>query len=57
MKKRKGKNSKIATVLLLFITFILVVFGIFSIKYNFQKANKAKTISEQIWKLYINSKK
>lgn len=56
MKKDKKKNSKIGTAILIIIVIALAVFGIFAIRYNFSKMDKAKSISEKIIDIYFNSK-
>lgn len=55
MKKDKKKN-RIGTILIVCTAIALFVLGLYSIVYNFKKANKAAAYSEKILQLYMNSK-
>ena len=56
-KRKKRKVSPIGTLVLILIVIALVIIGIFAIKYNFSKVDKAKMFSERILNLYLNSGK
>lgn len=55
MKKSKKKNKR-GTIVIACTAIALFILGIYSISYNFKKAQKAASYSDKILQLYLNSK-
>ena len=53
---KKRKDNKIGTLILIIAVIVFTILGVFSLRYNFKKFNRAAGYSERILNIYVNSK-